>query len=208
MTKIVEKSSGSVLELALLGFLSTEPLHGYELNRRIEQVFGTLLHVSWGALYPALSRLEHQGLLATSPEKQKTSTHQLTGSLAGELALVQVVANRRSGMRARKVYRITAQGTSALRERIHSLDLEDDRSFWLGCAFSEGVGSTTLPELLKLRCHVLTSRREELQRANSASTPAIETVIAGLNERLEHEIAWCKRTLEDYAATSANAAQL
>ena len=50
-----------VLTLKILGFLDDGPLHGYELRRRIVELGGPGSHLSDGALYPALARLEAAG---------------------------------------------------------------------------------------------------------------------------------------------------
>jgi DNA-binding PadR family transcriptional regulator len=57
-----------MLELAILGFLKEEELHGYELKQRIAMLTGYYRRVSDGALYPAIARLEHQGKLARREE--------------------------------------------------------------------------------------------------------------------------------------------
>ena len=51
-----------MLTLKILGFLDDGPLHGYELRRRIVELDGPGSHLSDGALYPALARLEKAGL--------------------------------------------------------------------------------------------------------------------------------------------------
>lgn len=54
------------LDLLVLKTLdSMGPLHGYALARRIEQVAGTQARISQGSIYPALIRLEQQGLIRT-----------------------------------------------------------------------------------------------------------------------------------------------
>ena len=53
------------LDLLVLKAVSLGPLHGYGILLRIEQISGDALNIEQGALYPALYRLEHQGLLAT-----------------------------------------------------------------------------------------------------------------------------------------------
>ncbi|WP_405909118.1 PadR family transcriptional regulator [Streptomyces sp. NBC_00828] len=52
-----------MLELSILGFLSEEPLHGYELKERIKALSGHVRPVSDGALYPAITRLITAGKL-------------------------------------------------------------------------------------------------------------------------------------------------
>ena len=53
------------LDLLILKAVSLGPLHGYAVLLRIEQMTGGALVVEQGALYPALFRLEHRGLLDT-----------------------------------------------------------------------------------------------------------------------------------------------
>ena len=47
--------------MAVLGLLKEEDMHGYELKKRLSDVFGLPSAVSFGSLYPALSRLESAG---------------------------------------------------------------------------------------------------------------------------------------------------
>lgn len=58
-----------MLALAILGFLYEEPLHGYELKERIRSLTGHVKPVSDGALYPAITRLERDGLLERRTEQ-------------------------------------------------------------------------------------------------------------------------------------------
>jgi transcriptional regulator len=53
------------LDMLILKAVSLRPLHGYGVLLRIQQISGDALHVPQGSLYPALYRLEHQGLLRT-----------------------------------------------------------------------------------------------------------------------------------------------
>ena len=83
------------LDVLILKSVSLGPLHGYAVLARIEQITQGALLVEQGALYPALYRLEHQGLLAT---EWGTSEN-----------------NRRA-----KYYSITAAGRKRLREETDS----------------------------------------------------------------------------------------
>jgi transcriptional regulator len=49
------------LDLLILRTLCSEPLHGWAISERIEQLSQGVLRVNQGSLYPALHRLEHQG---------------------------------------------------------------------------------------------------------------------------------------------------
>jgi PadR family transcriptional regulator PadR len=49
------------LDLLILRTLQRDPLHGWAISERIQQVSRDVLQVNQGSLYPALHRLEHQG---------------------------------------------------------------------------------------------------------------------------------------------------
>ena len=65
MTDQAELLPGT-LDLLILKAVSLGRLHGYGLLLRIGQISGGALRIQQGALYPALYRLEHQGLIITS----------------------------------------------------------------------------------------------------------------------------------------------
>lgn len=52
------------LDMLILKAVSLKPLHGYGVLLRIRQISGQALEIPQGSLYPALYRLEHQGLIA------------------------------------------------------------------------------------------------------------------------------------------------
>lgn len=52
------------LDLLILRTLAIEPMHGWAIAQRIQQISDALLRVQQGSLYPALHRLEHQGWIA------------------------------------------------------------------------------------------------------------------------------------------------
>jgi PadR family transcriptional regulator PadR len=83
------------LDLLILKAVSLGPQHGYGVLLRLEQISGGALVVEQGALYPALYRLERQGLVDT---EWGTSDN-----------------NRRA-----KFYRLTAAGRRRLREQTDS----------------------------------------------------------------------------------------
>jgi transcriptional regulator len=70
------------LDLLILKAVSLGPLHGYGVLLRIQQITHGALLAEQGALYPALSRLEHQGLLAsawgTSDNNRRAKFYRLT----------------------------------------------------------------------------------------------------------------------------------
>lgn len=52
------------LDMLILKAVSLKPLHGYGVLLRIRQISEDALEIPQGSLYPALYRLEHQGLIA------------------------------------------------------------------------------------------------------------------------------------------------
>ena len=81
-------SSGSIelpqgtLDLLILRTLALEPLHGWAVSERIQQISGDLLRVQQGSLYPALHRLERRGWIrarwGTSDINRRAKFYELT----------------------------------------------------------------------------------------------------------------------------------
>src|SRR4028119_378658 len=72
------------LDLLILKAVSLGKLHGYGVLLRIEQISGGALQVQQGALYPALYRLEHQGLIesewGTSDNNRRAKFYRLAAA--------------------------------------------------------------------------------------------------------------------------------
>jgi transcriptional regulator len=70
------------LDVLILKAVSLGKLHGYGVLRRLEQISRGALQIQQGALYPALYRLEHQGLIrsewGTSDNNRRAKYYQLT----------------------------------------------------------------------------------------------------------------------------------
>src|SRR5215467_8455484 len=54
------------LDLLLLKVLALEPMHGWAISQRLQQVSGDVLRVSDGSLYPALHKLEQEGWISAT----------------------------------------------------------------------------------------------------------------------------------------------
>ncbi|MBC7895193.1 MAG: PadR family transcriptional regulator [Cytophagaceae bacterium] len=95
------------LDLLILKAVSLGKLHGYGVLLRIEQISGDALQIQQGALYPALYRLEHQGLIASdwgiSDNNRRAKYYRLT--VAGKRRLGEEVAswNRIASIMARSL---------------------------------------------------------------------------------------------------------
>jgi len=93
MGKTAELLPGT-LDLLILKAVSLRPLHGYGVLLRIQQISRKALTIPQGSLYPALYRLEHQGLIAAewgqSDNNRRAKYYTLTA--AGRARLRQETA--------------------------------------------------------------------------------------------------------------------
>ena len=83
------------LDMLILKAISLGPLHGYGILLRIQQISKQRLGIQQGSLYPALYRLEHQGVIASEWGQSEN--------------------NRRA-----RYYRLTAAGRKQLQEETRS----------------------------------------------------------------------------------------
>jgi transcriptional regulator len=60
------------LDLLILKAVAFEPVHGYAIAQRLEQVSRGVVQVPEGSLYPALHRLENRGFLAAAWKKTES----------------------------------------------------------------------------------------------------------------------------------------
>ena len=72
------------LGMLILKAVSLGPLHGYGVLLRIQQISKDRLEIQQGSLYPALYRLEHQGLITSewgeSENRRKAKYYRLTAA--------------------------------------------------------------------------------------------------------------------------------
>jgi DNA-binding PadR family transcriptional regulator len=86
-----------MLELAILGLLIESPMHGYELRKRLTGLLGAFRAFSYGSLYPALRRMQADGLIAENaapagtPVRRARRVYQLTD--AGRRRFAELVAD-------------------------------------------------------------------------------------------------------------------
>jgi len=70
------------LDLMILRTLQRGPMHGWGISQRIQQLSEDVLQVNQGSLYPALHRLEQQGLIeaewGSSENNRQAKFYQLT----------------------------------------------------------------------------------------------------------------------------------
>jgi PadR family transcriptional regulator PadR len=79
------------VDLLILKAASLEPMHGWGISQRIQQITRGVLEVNQGALYPSLHRLEDQGWLdsewGTSENNRRAKFYRLTPAGRGQLAV-------------------------------------------------------------------------------------------------------------------------
>jgi len=147
------------LELAVLGLLSEQPLHGYELKKRLSETLGPLWGISFGSLYPALRRLERAGAIEeTDAEEAGRVQFVPTGSLDGDLAAARQRRRVRPGRRTRKAYRITERGRATFADLLTDDQTDDERTFALKLSFCRHLASSDRLALLERRRGQLAQR--------------------------------------------------
>jgi len=93
MSKPTDLVQGT-LDLLILRIVALEPMHGWAIARRIQQMSGDVLQVGQSALYPALHKLEQHGWLKAEWKISETNRHAKYYSLtrAGRKALTEEAA--------------------------------------------------------------------------------------------------------------------
>jgi DNA-binding PadR family transcriptional regulator len=188
-----------MIELALLGLLSDQALHGYQLKKRLREVLGPLARASYGSLYPALARLERAGAVTAPAPPPGPPAMPMTGSLGAEAAAFRSTApGPDQGSRHRKVYAITPAG----RERLQQLLADpgqDDRTFALKMAFLRHLATEARATLLERRRSALLERLTEARRTLAAGHGPDDSYARSLLEHdvetTEHDIAWLDRLI-------------
>jgi DNA-binding PadR family transcriptional regulator len=173
-----------MLELALLGLLRESPLHGYELRKQLVLRLGGLRAYSYGSLYPALRRLTRAGLIV-----EETGPDDATRS-----------------KRARRVYRITAEG----KERLDELLAEsgphawDDEGFGVHLAFFARTPTETRMRILEGRRRAVEERREGMRAALAKAGEQIDRYTRQLQQlgldACEREVRWLNELIENERA--------
>jgi len=90
MTKSKSDLLQGTLDMLVLKTLELEAMHGWGISQRIQQISDGVLCINQGSLYPALYRLEHQGLIeaewGNSENNRQAKYYKLTRSGRKQLA--------------------------------------------------------------------------------------------------------------------------
>jgi DNA-binding PadR family transcriptional regulator len=168
------------LEFALLGLLSQNPLHGYELRKRLTAIYGPFRALSFSVLYPQLRRMLENGLIQES-----------------------VVNPAGRSRRSRIVYHLAPKGEERFAKLTDTVspDTWEDEGFEVRFAF---FGPTSRPN----RVRILEGRHRRLREKAEILRSDLEKRDGGMDKYLdewrrhslesaEREIAW----LEDMIKT-------
>ncbi|MFR9805832.1 PadR family transcriptional regulator [Pseudonocardia sp. RS010] len=171
-----------MLEFAILGLLLEAPMHGYELRKQLGLRLGGFRVFSYGSLYPALRRLVRAGLIVEDPDRSAASTGW--------------------SKRARRVYRITAEGKERFAELLAESGPQtwDDESFGVHLAFFSRTPAETRMRILEGRRRAVEERREGLRAALARAGEQIDRYTRELHElgldTTEREVRWLNELIE------------
>ena len=179
-----------MLDLAILGLLRDGDRHGYELRKQLGELFGARGAMSFGSLYPALARLERQGLVKAVEARTKPAPPvPSSGSLAGELAAFRARRSLSpSSGRSKKVYGITDAGEAHLHQLLRQ-PAADDRTFAVQVAFCRHLDPAERLELFEVRRAELA-----LRAVGDRPSKSLDRYLRSLRDRdslsLSHDLAW------------------
>jgi DNA-binding PadR family transcriptional regulator len=176
-----------MLELAVLGLLTEQPRHGYDLKKRLSDTLGPLWGISFGSLYPALRRLTRAGLIAEDTEPPTEPG---------------------AWRRRRRVYRITAEGKERFAELLADSGPQawDDDGFGVHLAFFSRTPAEIRMRILEGRRRAVEERREGLRAALARAGEQIDRYTRELHQlgldASEREVRWLNELIQEERAAS------
>jgi transcriptional regulator len=91
MTKPIDDGRQSPLEMLILKALSLDPMHGWGISLRLQQLSREVLQINQGTLYPALHRMERAGWIVSdwqpSENNRRAKYYTLTKTGRQQLAV-------------------------------------------------------------------------------------------------------------------------
>lgn len=164
-----------MLELATLGLLQQEPLHGYRLKQQLELFMSGCISVNYGTIYPLLKRLEERGAIAVRVE-------------SGE------------GGAGRKIYSITEQGRELwlqeMLEHPHESWVHARSRFMIKFFFFSYLPWEKRIKLLEHRLMVCRLRLENQEMEPKSADLYQVTAWQKFWNELEREIQWLSEQLD------------
>jgi DNA-binding PadR family transcriptional regulator len=160
----------------ILALLASEPAHGYEIRRGLQERFGSVIApLNAGQVYVTLQRLQRDELVADDAVAQH-------------------------GRPDKRVYRLTDAGRRALEEWMGTASaptrLRDD--FFMKLVFAQAIGLADPAELIERQRAAYLRSLGELERvlASGDADPTTALVIEGAALHLEADLKWLDRCEE------------
>jgi DNA-binding PadR family transcriptional regulator len=180
-----------MLELAILGLLLESPMHGYELRKRLTGLLGAFRAFSYGSLYPALRRMQTDGIIVENVAPAGTPVR-----------------------RARRVYELTDAGRSRFSELVADTGPHNytDDGFGVHLAFFNRTPAEARMRILEGRRRQVEERREGLREAIARASNSLDRYTRQLHqlglESSEREVNWLNELIaaERLAQSSAEQA--
>lgn len=177
-----------MLELAILGLLLESPMHGYELRKRLTGLLGAFRAFSYGSLYPALRRMQTDGMIVENVAPAGTPVR-----------------------RARRVYEMTDAGRSRFTELVADTGPNNytDDGFGVHLAFFNRTPAEARMRILEGRRRQVEERREGLREAIARASNSLDRYTRQLHqlglESSEREVNWLNELIaaERLAQSSA-----
>jgi len=170
-----------VLSLAILGMLAEQPLHGYQIRKRLGTELGPFRALSYGSLYPCLKRMATDDLIALAEDD---------GDGFGS-------------RRSRIAYVLTPRGKAALDAELASAGAHswDDDAFDVRFSMFGKTDSATRLRILEGRRTRLAERLDEVTTAARRQRDRYDAYTAELQrhglEQVEREVAWLDQLIEN-----------
>ena len=163
-----------MLELAILGLLLESPMHGYELRKRLTGLLGAFRAFSYGSLYPALRRMQADGLIADDTAPAGTPVRR----------------------RGRRVYQLTDAGRQRFAELVADTGPQNytDDGFGVHLAFFNRTPAESRMRILECRRRQVEERREALREALARASSSFDRYTRQLHQlgldSSEREVRW------------------
>lgn len=173
-----------MLEIAVLGLLNESPMHGYELRKRLSALLGAFRAFSYGSLYPTLRRLSEAGWITEEAYPR---------TVPGPGARPR---------RAKRVYRLTADGKEHLAELLAGVgpDAFDDEGFGARLAFFAHTRSDIRLQILEGRRRRMEERRDGMRAALARTRERMDRYTLQLQEHglesADREVRWLTELIE------------
>ena len=185
----------AVLEFAVLGLLHRAPMHGYELSKQLNLLLGTFRALSYGPLYPCLTKLYGEGLLTKEGDEPAPDGR-----------------TTRAPGRSKIVYRLTAEG----KERFQDLLVNsgpaawEDDEFGVHFAFFGQTRADIRLRILEGRRSRLEDRVEGLRAALARTRERVDSYTLELQrhglEAVERDVRWLNELIAEERRSEASGA--